>query len=93
MSKFTRDTEVIAYCYFGPMAQVSLRFQRPHIIHPRMRASLDELTAAGWLERIDDRRGPITWKLKIEFASLAGKFAAPKKGESFPMTLEGSSNG
>lgn len=91
MSAYTlsRDAEIVALCWFGIGGQTTIRFQRPRIIHPRMRAALDELTIAGILARADDPRGPQEWKPAVDM-KFSRKFKQPdaKKGESFSMTID-----
>lgn len=87
MAELSRDAEIVALCWFSIGGQTRLKFHRPHIIHPRMRAALDELTTAGILAREDDPRGPKEWTPAIDM-KFCRKFKAPAKDESFPMTIE-----
>jgi len=83
----SRDAEVVAKSFWGgaglTMTTMTLKFQRPNIIHPRMAIALDELTDAGMLARTDDPRGPREWK-PTDRMEAAAKFNRPKKGEDCP---------
>jgi hypothetical protein len=68
--------------------QTTLTFQRPHVIHPRMRAALDELTASGLLAVTEDR-GAMSWAPTASMAPAAMGFKLPSNAEGFPMTVTG----
>lgn len=95
MSKITevsRDAQVVAYGLFLTGRPQSLSFKRPHIIHPRTKAALDELTEGGFLERMDHHDAAMwraTEKLGMpmrDFPNL--KIKVPTKADSFPITTE-----
>jgi len=68
-----------------------LSFNRPHIIHPRMRRGLDDLVAAGLLtmEKFNEHSAKLLWKptekLKANRPTVSMKFI---KANSFPITTE-----
>ncbi|MDB5848252.1 MAG: hypothetical protein JWP29_2004 [Rhodoferax sp.] len=83
----SKDAEGFAYSMWRIMSP-ELSFQRPHIIHPRTRAALDELTGAGLLTRTDDKRGPMAWRPTDAMAIAVKKFRKPGPDVNFPMTTE-----
>lgn len=83
-----RDAEIVARCVFafGPSSKIT--FQRPHVIHPRMRAGLDALTDAGMLQVTKDPRcEALTWQRLHAMGQPLKLFRAPGKDESFPFTI------
>lgn len=83
----SRDAEIVALCVFGFGTSTKLTFQRPHVIHPRMRAGLDDLVAAGMLTVSEDR-GAKTWQRTDAMGSPAKLYRPPEKGESFTFTID-----
>ena len=85
----SQDARTIAAGFWsldGVMTE--LTFARAHIIHPRARAALDELTAAGFLFRRDKRKGSATWKPTSTMHPFARTLPRPTDADSFPMTRE-----
>jgi hypothetical protein len=99
MSKITevsRDAQVVAYCLFCMGGPTSATFQRPHAIHQRTRAGLDELTMAGLLEPVDPKTLPRTamgWKATEAMGMPMrdfDKFGIPAitEDDTFPITTD-----
>lgn len=91
----SRDAQVVAYCLFLMGRPTQVTFNRPHIIHPRTRAALDELASAGLLEVMDTSklpRGAMGWQAvkglrpMLDFKEQG--IPAITKDESFPVTTE-----
>lgn len=85
VAPISRNAEVVAW-FFQTMP-TTLKFMRPHVIHPGTRAALDELTAAGLLVVTRDPRGPMEWKAAPSLGLLR-KFRHPEKDEGFPLTID-----
>jgi hypothetical protein len=86
MVNLSRDAEIVALCWFSIGDKMRIRFNRPHFIHPRMHAALNELTDKGILARTDDSRGPKEWAA-VSDMSFARRFKQPTKSERFAMTV------
>lgn len=87
----SRDAQIVAYCLFGFGKPASLTFERPHIIHPRTLAALEELVAAGRIKPMDGGVLPQNakgWKATDLIGNPMKDFRAPKKSESWPITTE-----
>jgi hypothetical protein len=68
----------------------TVSFRRPHIIHPRTLAALEELTKAGFLVSMDKDdlpRGARGWAATKLMDRPMSKFPAVKDGK-FPITTE-----
>lgn len=90
-STLSRDAEIVAYALFLTGAPCQLIFNRPHIIHPRTRAALDELTQAGMLAAVDAKaltKGAMGWQATAEMGFPIRDLKPPTKAESFPVTTE-----
>lgn len=96
LSEVSRDAQTVAYCMFLMGPPVCLAFDRPHIIHPRTRAALDELTEAGLLEVMPSGvlpRGGAGWKAASHLCPLKdfrdqGIPRITSSDSSFPITTE-----
>lgn len=94
MSKpaLSRDAQIVAISLFGFGPRASVSFRRPHIIHPRTKAGIDELKAANLIEEIDPDelpRGAQGWRGKEELGFPMIDFKKPEESECFPLTNEG----
>lgn len=61
----SRDAEIVACALFTTGRPSQVIFNRPHIIHPRTRAALDELTKAGMLIPVGSKelaKGAMGWQ-------------------------------
>lgn len=87
----SRDAEIVANALFPTGAPCELIFNRPHIIHPRTRAALDELTQAGMLAPIDAKTlasGAMGWQATAKMGFPIRDLKRVTKAESFPVTTE-----
>lgn len=87
----SRDAEIVAYALFHTGKPSQVIFNRPHIMHSRTHAALDELTQAGMLKPIDARtlaRGAMGWQATDKMGIPLRDLQAPTKDESFPVTTE-----
>ena len=87
----SRDAETVAHALFPTGAPCQLIFNRPHIIHPRTRAALNELTQAGMLAAVDAKelaKGAMGWQATAKMGFPIRDLKRPTKAESFPVTTE-----
>lgn len=86
--EFSTEEKCVIGCWWNIMMTTEVTFQRPHIIHPRMRKGLDELTDKGLLA-FEDRHGIAIWtptdKMKTHKPRVSQKFL---EENSFPITTE-----
>lgn len=86
------EAKVVAGVYWGvggPFTEIS--FDRPWIIHPRMRKGLDELVDAGLLtvEKFNNVSDKLVWKPTPKMKTHGPKVTlAFIKAHSFPVTDE-----
>ena len=88
-TELSEDALGIAYVYWNQLKTSELTFNRPRIIHTRMRAALNELTDIGYLIRTDDKSGSMTWRPTPYFLKVAQKIKLPDfKKLNFPATVD-----
>lgn len=76
-AELTDDAVAIAASCWKMIERNTMTFGRPHLIHPRMRAALDELTKAGLLTAEADARGPMTWSPTPAMAAFTRSLEMP----------------
>lgn len=87
-SKLSSDAHMVAGGLFMMGAPMLLSFKRPHIIHPRTLAALNELSEAGLLADAPDevQKGGKAWRALPEMGRPISW--AKMTGESWPVTTE-----
>jgi len=96
ITQVSRDAQIVAYCLFLMGRPTSAMFHRPHIIHPRARCGLDELTSCGLLELVPASslpRGSMGWKATEAMGMPMRDFEKfgireITRDEAFPITTE-----
>lgn len=89
--ELSRDAQIVAAGLFGLGSKASVSFQRPHIIHPRTRAAIEELKAAGMIEDLPAHklaRGAEGWRGTEKIGFPLADFKKMEESESFPITTE-----
>lgn len=90
MPTISRDAQIVAQGLFGRLgSKVRATFHCPHIIHPRARAALDELTAAGMLVAVDPNElpaGRLAWAATDKIGKPLTDYPLMTEAESFPIT-------
>lgn len=90
-AQISRDAEIVLSCLFMMGKPTKLQFARPHIIHPRTKAALDELTAAGLIDVMPAKelpKGTAGWTGNDKTLQACKGFKRPTAEESFPITAE-----
>jgi hypothetical protein len=64
--ELSESTQSFAMCTWGLM-QMDLNYGSEDIIHPRAKVALDELLAAGLIEKTTDPRGPVSFRASKAF--------------------------
>ena len=93
MHCLSKEAKVCVGAWWSVMMTGELKFQRPHIIHPRTRKGLDELVDKGFLtvEKFNDISDALVWKPTDK---MRDKSQRPKvsmdfvKEHGFPITTE-----
>ncbi len=93
MIEISRDAQIVASALFGMGPISKVHFQRPHAIHPRAKAALTELVAAGLIENTPSEqcsRDGVGWRATSKIGSPLKDFKPPTEAESFPLTVRNS---
>lgn len=92
MTDFSVEARVVSGVYWhGSMFLEELSFERPWIIHPRLRRGLDELVEAGLLtiEKSNEVPGKLVWRPTDRMKSEGPKASlALIKANGFLVTIE-----
>lgn len=91
MPSLSRDAEVVLYCLFMFGGPTKVMFKRAHIIHPRTRAGMDELAAAGLVDVMPESevgKDGAGWQGNANTRAAWKACKKPTDAESFPITTE-----
>lgn len=92
-----RDTEIVAQSLFGLGKRSSVSFRRPHAIHPRTQAGIDELEEMGMIEKQPKGelpKGAVGYNATDKIGFPLHDFIKGSEEESFPILIqEGNKDG
>lgn len=91
--ELSTEAKVVAGVHWGLLMTAQLSFARPHVIHPQMRAGLDELVEKGYLtvEKFNEISDKMVWKPTAKmYDEKPGRNVSMAfvEANSFPVTTE-----